>query len=55
MHAVLDLKSSPWQPAERLDALKNGMKFRIAKKNMSDVCLKSMLARPLHSDNPLKL
>ena len=55
MHDVLDLKSSPWQPAERLDALKNGMKFRIAKKNMSDVCLKSMLARPLHSDNPLKL
>jgi hypothetical protein len=32
MHAVLDLKSSPWQPAERLDPLKNGMKFRIAKK-----------------------
>ena len=31
MHAVLDLKSRPWQPAERLDPLKNGTKFRIAK------------------------
>jgi len=31
MHAVLDRKRSPWQPAERLDPLKNGMKFRIAK------------------------
>ena len=54
MHAVLDLKSSPWQPAERLDPLKNGMKFRIAKKNMSDVCWRSKLSMLLHSDYPLK-
>jgi len=45
MHAVLDLKSSPWQPAERLDPLKNGMKFRIAKK--TTVILKSFAIQDL--------
>ena len=45
MHAVLDLKSRGGQPDESLDSLKNGMKFRIAKKTA--VILKSFAIQDL--------